>query len=497
MSEIIQDSELVFHTDLDEDGYHFGILKLSMKKVPITNKTVFLYFSVDNSGSMDEFHRGKSKLSFVKTTLKNMILFLEKQDADIYVQINTFSNSVEKLVDCMKITTTNSEEIIDLIDNLRADSDTDIGKALVVANELIGSYKREYPDHEVAHIFMSDGSPTVGLTTVEQLYPLVQTEFNNTFIGFGLDHNAHLFHKFSEKSNTEYRFIDKFENTALVYGEIIHQLLYPALTNIQFDVQGGEIYDWKTNSWSNQVTESVIVSEAEKVYHVRTLYSTSETRVDIVQDRNIIESVYTLPSLVSLENGNIEPSCIEDLAKYQYRQRTMECLFESKKRLNSVGKQELKNKMQRLFRDMRKYMREKDMLEEPMLKLLCDDIYITYKTMNSAYGMMFAVARCSSQGRQQAYNTTIEQDGVDETDDDMDSDGETVVLSFGNRRHMGRPASSLTSRRSSSTLTSLDDGVAAKNIDEDDLSNYVSTNSTFTCYSTPTGLNTMREMSQI
>jgi uncharacterized protein YegL len=497
MSEIIQDSELVFHQDLDEDGHHFGILKLSMKKVPITSKTVFLYFSVDNSGSMDEIHRGKSKLSFVKTTLKNMILFLEKQDIDIYIQIHTFSNSVQKLVDCVKISPANSAEIIELIYKLTTESDTDIGNALVVANELIGSYKREHPDHEVAHIFMSDGSPTSGLITIDELHPLVQAEFNNTFIGFGLDHNAHMFHKFSETPNTEYRFIDKVENTSLVYGEIIHQLLYPALTNIRFEVQGGEMYDWKTNTWSNQVTESVIVSEAEKTYHVRTQYSASETYVDILQDGETIESVYTLPNLISLENGSEEPSCIEDLTKYQFRQRTMECLFESKKRLSSVGKQELKNKMQRLFRDMRKYMREKDMLEEPMLKLLCDDIYITYKTMNSAYGMMFAVARCSSQGRQQAYNTTIEQDGVDETDDDMDSDGETVVLSFGNRRHMGRPSVSLTSRRSSSMLSSLDDGVAAENIDEDDLANYVSTNSNFTCYSTPTGLNTMREMSQM
>ena len=496
MSEIIQDSELVFHTDLDEDGHHFGILKLNMKKVPITDKTVFLYFSVDNSGSMDESHRGKAKLSFVKTTLKNMILFLEKQDANIYIQIHTFSNSVQKLVDCVKISPENSGEIIDLISSLTTESDTDIGNALVIANELIGSYKREHPDHEVAHIFMSDGSPTSGLTTSEQLHPLVQAEFNNTFIGFGLDHNAHLFHKFSEKPNTEYRFIDKIENTALVYGEIIHQLLYPALTNIRFDVQGGEMYDWKTSTWSNQMNESVIVSEAEKVYHVRTLYSASETQVDIVQNGDTIETVYTVPNLISLEDGSEEPSCIEDLTRFQFRQRTMECLYDSKKKLSRSAKQELKDKMQILFREMRKYMRENDMLEEPMLKLLCDDIHITYKTMNSAYGMMFAVARCSSQGRQQTYNTTIEQgEGVGD-DDEMDSDGETVVLNFANRRC----APALLGRQGSVMPESLDQDLAQENesesFDEDDLSNYVSTSSNITCYSTPTVLNTMREMSQ-
>ena len=232
------------------------------------------------------------------------------------------------------------------------------------------------------------------------------------------------------------------------------------------------------------------------------MYSASETQVDIVQDEKIIETVYTVPNLISLEDGTEEPSCIEDLVKYQFRQRTMECLYDSKKKLSRSAKQELKDKLQTLFREIRRYMRERDMLEEPMLKLLCDDIYITYKTMNSAYGMMFAVARCSSQGRQQTYNTTIEQDDINESDDDdMDSDGETVVLDFANKRRISRqPSTPFATRRSSSTLSNSDQEVAAENnpgsFDEDDLSNYVSTSSNVTCYSTPTVLNTMREMSR-
>jgi hypothetical protein len=172
----------------------------------------------------------------------------------------------------------------------------------------------------------------------------------------------------------------------------------------------------------------------------------------------------------------------------------MECLFDSKKKLNRTEKQELKDKMQILFREIRTYMRENDMLDEPMLKLLCDDIHITYKTMNSAYGMMFAVARCSSQGRQQTYNTTIEQGEGDE--DDMDSDGETVVLDFANRKRapplLGRQGSAMPY----SLALDLEEEKESGSFDEDDLSNYVSTSSNVTCYSTPTVLNTMREMSQ-
>lgn len=484
-TDLIEDSELIFHTDLNEDGNHFGIMKLKIAKVPITNKTCFLYFSVDNSGSMEESHRGKSKLSFVKTTLKNMIHFLVKQEADIYIQIQSFNSKVESLVHLTHISEENVTEIIEKINSLDADNDTDIGNAIVVANEFIENYRMANPEHEIGHIFMSDGSPTSGITTPNQLAELVNDEFSNTFIGFGLDHNAHLFHKFSEKNNTEYRFIDKIENTALVYGEIIHQLLYPALRDVVFRVSGGEIYDWKTNTWTTQMTEPVIVSESEKVYHVRSLHSVSEIQVDIMQhgDSEAFDVVRPLPAMVSLVDGSIIHSCLEDVTKYIYRQRTMECLFESKKKLNSEGKRELKQKMRNLFKEMRTYMRDHDLLEEPMLKLLCDDIFITYKTMNSAYGMMFAVARCSSQGRQQTYNTTLNNDEEQMNIDDYDSDGETVILNY---------------RRPNTRSFSLTQEIEGESIvDDDELDSYISSPSNTTCYSTPTILDTMKQMSQL
>jgi hypothetical protein len=174
----------------------------------------------------------------------------------------------------------------------------------------------------------------------------------------------------------------------------------------------------------------------------------------------------------------------------------MECLFESKMKLSSRAKRELKEKMQTLFKDMRKYMREDDMLNDPMMKLLCDDIYITYKTMNSAYGMMFAVARCSSQGRQQTYNTTMNNDENDDDDDDYDSDGETIILKYNGRQNQVRRNSSNDNFSRGFSASIDEDEEEDMDNDEDDLDNYITTNNNTTCYSTPTLLNTMREMSQ-
>jgi hypothetical protein len=262
----------------------------------------------------------------------------------------------------------------------------------------------------------------------------------------------------------------------------------------------------------------VIISEAEKIYHIRTDYSASDVRVNIIQNLTgaVIDFASPIPQLISLEDGTVEDQCLDDLTKYLFRQRTMECLFDSKLSLNGDAKKNLKEKMKALFRELRTYMRDHDMLEEPMMKMLCDDIFITYKTMNSVYGMMFAVARCSSQGRQQTYNTTIDNATTDneyiiDEDGDSDSDADTVILNYRrpNRRRRASIAPIMGGRMSSvmtQEINNLDfdehdedyNGLEQQQseIDEDDLDNYVSTSSNTTCYSTPTVLDTMRQMSQ-
>jgi hypothetical protein len=57
-----------------------------------------------------------------------------------------------------------------------------------------------------------------------------------------------------------------------------------------------------------------------------------------------------------------------------------------------------------LFRSlMLTFMNEKHLETDPIMKMLCDDIYIAYKTIGTSIGAMFTCARQNSQGRQQTY----------------------------------------------------------------------------------------------
>jgi hypothetical protein len=55
---------------------------------------------------------------------------------------------------------------------------------------------------------------------------------------------------------------------------------------------------------------------------------------------------------------------------------------------------------------MRDYMKNNNLLKDKFMITLCDDIYITYRSVGTAVGLMYSASRSTSQGRQQTYNVT-------------------------------------------------------------------------------------------
>ena len=49
-------------------------------------------------------------------------------------------------------------------------------------------------------------------------------------------------------------------------------------------------------------------------------------------------------------------------------------------------------------------MKDNNLEEDLLLKMLCDDIYITHKYIHDPHADMYITARQTSQGRQRSYN---------------------------------------------------------------------------------------------
>jgi hypothetical protein len=149
-----------------------------------------------------------------------------------------------------------------------------------------------------------------------------------------------------------------------------------------------------------------------------------------------------------LFQANIINSPDTDHTIYLFRQRTLQLLFNVKEiqtklfnareestgirifnkenkfnynlRVNETKKQEIKLKDQlRLFLDeIKKYMSDNDLNDNKILKNLCDDIYICYKTIGTKYGNMYTTARQVSQATQRCYtvsNTPQPEDNMFDT----------------------------------------------------------------------------------
>jgi hypothetical protein len=451
----VKSSNIRFHRNDNE--YHeqefldtiLGIIELEMKEVPVINKPIFLYFTVDRSGSMsDECKHKKTKMWHVQQTFHKMLTFIKNTpEAEVYIQVVAFDDKVKSIIDTIQITPENVDILIEKIYDIEPDGSTNIELALLAARENIQKHVDTYPNHRITHVFLTDGDITDGCVNETTLCNIVteSTEENNyrsVFIGFGEQHNYRLLNKLGDTKRGEYRFIDNGETAGIVYGEVLSRLLRPAVDDVTLTMEnGGEIYDWQTNRWVKTIYEDLIDSEAKKIYHVRVintglgvvdlqdinvvvrgLVSTSDMNHSnnsnsvtnsVLNDiesnikPDIIDVVCPLPPLIDMETNESTESCYSDLTKYLFRQKTMELLYLSKTaRRTSITE---KRGIAEFFRKMRKYARENDLLDDPLMQIMFDDLVVAYRYYGENANHIYSSARQVSQGRQYTYTPTCKK----------------------------------------------------------------------------------------
>jgi hypothetical protein len=434
---IIEYTQLNFHntnipqpikifTNEDED-YNFGILNIKIhSNIPINTKHIHMFFTIDTSSSMNETcSDGKTKIKHIYHTLQNILKILyENKECNISIHVQSFDTNTKTIISNIpNIHHTNIEDIIQLIhQNEIPIGSTNIESALTKAKEEIYNYNNLYPEHEIIHLFLTDGDITSGSRDLNYLLELVPTKCKNIFIGYGLQHNSELLSYLTKYKYNEYRFIDALEKAGIVYGEIIHNILYKAIEYVTLSGINLELYNYDTNSWSSILELENLSSEQIKTIHVRTK---DINNCNILLNGNLIieKRVYQI---------NIYPNFTEmnDLSIYVFRQKTQEFLYNSRKiseqhrklyvhdyireledyniirnEMRLLEKQELefKNELKEFHKIMINYMKNGNVENDPIMKMLCDDIYIAYKTIGTILGLMYICARQTSNGQQQSY----------------------------------------------------------------------------------------------
>lgn len=457
---------VIFH-DIDAYPYpldiinnnidRFGILKINAYTdddiQTTTEKKILLLFTIDHSGSMDDKCKDrKTKLEHIVHTIKSIIrhfVNLQKNNdivlPSLFIHINIFDNTVKTILKNVRITPENTDEIIGKLNEIEPLGSTNIEAALKEINKNICEYTENklFTHNEIVHLFLTDGEITCGEENHKKLEELVNTNIHNTFIGFGEEHDANLLNRLGQNKNGEYYFIDYLEKASVVYGEITHNILNKIFDNVTVCIDSGMIYDWKKNIWVKELNIGPLIKDKQLIYQIKTFNPcTLCVKFLTTTDENINRYV----KILDKSEDPIQPIC-ENLSVYVFRQKTQELLYtanhvhdNSNNNDNSDTTliQELlysnetslpspntsirdrcisvKRDLTDLLSEIKKYIQLNQTSHDmPLLRLLCDDIYVTMKTFYKRNNV-FSVSRQTSQGRQHIYNATNLQNLSDDDD---------------------------------------------------------------------------------
>jgi hypothetical protein len=404
-------TEIKMHQD---ETTQFGIFRFEVDKTEITEAEQEINIMLDKSGSMDELcGDGSSKMQQIKHVTNNILRFIAKNctKENISVSIKTFNVEVETVFEKTVVTEELLDNLIKKVEKIYSSDGTDIGTALKAT-------------HATGHnIFMSDGDANIGETSPTILANLVNKNAFNTFVGFGLEHNPEIFTALSDTKNSAYYFIDKVEKSGNAYGEILHGILYNCLSDVRVQITGGTVYDWKTNEWVTEIFVGNMSGETKKTFHIK-----SATKEDIQIAVTGIRKGGTPFSAKYAFEGKTD-----NLQNMIYRQRTQELLFKSKQ-MNNEKKEirKMKEELKAFMSELKEYMKTMEMDNDSLLKNLCDDIAIVYRTIGTRYGQMYSCSRQTSQGNERLYNVSdTPRRAFWEEEDDDDEEIDRHVISDG------------------------------------------------------------------
>jgi len=417
---IFKQSSILFHNK--EDGYNiyekenpnkFGVFTVEIESTPINSAAQMIHSENDMSGSMNDIcNDGRSKMQHLNLTLTNIITLLSENadNTDITMGISGFDDKIQKVIEPTKIEKDSDQ--VTLIHNkircvLNPRGQTNIGLSLNNAKTQL----QQVAQAQKSFILMTDGEITKGECDKEKLSEMLPEDSENYFIGFGATHDFRLLQHLAKKNMGSYYYVDMIENAGLVFGEIIHTILYPALKNGSIETTNGEIYDFVNNEWTTSLKIPTICSEQKKHYHVRssdpTNFKLTIRGATPFGEEQLDDE--TLPDLID-SDGKIDTN---DLRKYMYRQKTLELLAQASELIqkttqNPEEKKNLKKVLQDFRNEMKVFSKEQDQNQEhkDYMKQLCDDLYICEKTLYSDKALLYTVTRQCAQGREGSYNTT-------------------------------------------------------------------------------------------
>ena len=363
--------------------------------------------NIDRSGSMGSLDKNsKTPLEYTIHTVKSLISYLEEikinnPEIIIKILINAFDN--KQLNIGYHEIGQSTEKYFKKINNITPRGTTDIEGAFksILQDELYS----KTDDFQKAHILFTDGKPNVGKQSAKGITDK-NPKGKQIYIGYGSGHDSKLLQDMSKIVKGEYHFVDNIENAGMVYGEIIHGLLFQAVKNIKVTIKGAEAYDFQNNIWSNEINFHSFASEHSQTLILRSNWDSVEPiSVSVIysetnNNKHCKMDIFSQYNCTSGESKQTDRNL--DVEKQIYRQKTLEILYDALNE-NYIDTHTFKESITIFEKGLKNFMKEKNLEDDPFMLKLCADIYIAYSGINSSVGDAFISSRLNCQGSQRAY----------------------------------------------------------------------------------------------
>lgn len=451
---------------------NLGIVRITVHDIEPTFMQFNWLLVTDRSGSMDAStsanHSGTSKLDALKHTMRKMFEYFYKDAQDrgsthnVVVtlfdhEINQFTVKIDK--------DTEMEAHYRAITEITSGGMTNMYKGIQMASQSA----EMLPNAKTVMVVLSDGEITSGVSCKETIGQLLldymENElFSNRVIGYGADHSVKLLSYLAELTKGEYHCIESVEGAGVVYGEIVHGVVYEVGRNGFLKVENCELYNPMECKWSDTIDINEFAAGKTYTWSIRR-NSKEPVSVQLTythsEEGEIVSSEINQDSITYPEEG-IED---RDVRLYDLRQKTLQligeakehwqegdnsprhrrqlppCLRPPKMRRTTAALYEADNEIEQLPSLPQQVMFEQDSLEAKTTEIeakldahmevlkqakikygedefiitLCDDIYVAKKALTSSNGLSYLAARHVTQGLQRCYNP-VDITGLDMID---------------------------------------------------------------------------------
>jgi len=215
-----------------EDGFFLLLVapKADFEQEEVVAKDVMLVLDISGSMEGEKLEQAKEALRFV----------LERLNPNDRFNILTFNDTIDTYAETLR-SAERAGEAEDFVDDLRADSGTNINDALLEALRLLPGERPELV------IFLTDGQPTVGIQDPDTIIGNVSdavTPSTRLFVfGVGDDVNTVLLDTLAEENRGVSQYVRPDEDVATAVSSFYEKVSTPVLADIELDVGDIEVSD--------------------------------------------------------------------------------------------------------------------------------------------------------------------------------------------------------------------------------------------------------------